>query len=272
MESKRMGDGEYFELDDGSIEVPVEGEGGAAPRRSRSRSDGGMTASERIKQIKHQAEMADAHNRTLALQRERVDANWRELNARLSSAQSYLQAGIDEGDERKQAAAQAEIARLAPYREPIRQEWNRLSAQSERQVTRYTPRTEEFLNRHPEYLDANGAVTQQAIGAHHLAVGAGLTPDTDSYEAHIEKTLGTRGGNSVRSSGGGSRSSGNSVALSKSEVAMANSGAIVWNVGNTDSKGNVIRAGDPRVGKPIGNLEFARRREIMKSQGYLDRL
>jgi hypothetical protein len=110
--------------------------------------------------------------------------------------------------------------------------------------------------------------------AHFDAVAEGIEPDSDEYFSHVERKIGfrsggsNRGGNVQRDISGG----GNEVRLSKGEVERANDGSICWNVGNTDSRGNVIRHGDPRVGKPIGNVEYARRRIEMEKQGYYSKV
>jgi hypothetical protein len=115
------------------------------------------------------------------------------------------------------------------------------------------------------------------VGAHHMAVGDGLEPDTPEYFAHVERQLG------IRSGGGSSRGSGNErasmggavkinpgdfnshvtddgkVYLSENEKRIAQDGTLVHNFG-------------PNKGKPIGVVEMARRKREQIKMGLHNRI
>lgn len=52
---------------------------------------------------------------------------------------------------------------------------------------RLSQRSAQWVRSHPEY--ASGPNFNRMIGAHNLAVGDGMAPDTDEYFAHVEQTL-----------------------------------------------------------------------------------
>jgi hypothetical protein len=95
-------------------------------------------------------------------------------------------------------------------------------------------------------------------GAHFMAVGEGVQVDSPEYFRRVEQLVGARGaghGNGSSRNGGG----GNTVTLSKGEVERANDGSIVWNTG-------------PNKGRPIGNVEYARRKAAMTAEGRYSKL
>jgi hypothetical protein len=248
-----------FEPDD--IHVVIEGEE-PTPRRRGQAHD--TAASDRLRA---QAELVDIHNRRLAQERTIADANWRELNARQETARYRLQAANETGDEQAASAQQAEIARLEGLREGVRQRLNHWNSQSERQAPRYTHQTEEFLNRHPDLLTASGEPSDAARGAHHLAVSAGLKPDSPGYFEHVEKTLGLRGGGNGngRSSGRSVGAESNSVHLNAHQRQLATDGTMTW--GRHDLAAGRIKDAS-KIGSPIGVHEYARRLLAMERDGY----
>jgi hypothetical protein len=81
----------------------------------------------------------------------------------------------------------------------------------------------------------------------------------------------------VSRSGNGGRST--DVHLTQGEVLAANDGSVVWNEGNIDHRGvvirgekrdrngNIIQQADPRLGAPVGEYEYARRKKMMHAEG-----
>lgn len=52
-----------------------------------------------------------------------------------------------------------------------------------------TPASATWVRQHPEYV-RDASLNKKMLGAHHMALGDGLQPDTPDYFAHVEKTLG----------------------------------------------------------------------------------
>lgn len=171
----------------------------------------------------------------------------------------------------------------------------------EQHLTKFTPRTADWMRGHRDWV-TDPRKSAKLTGAHHMAVGDGLTPDTDEYFEHVEKTLGLREQPPARSGNGsgngqgrqqqrrgappvapvngsaGGHSSGsgdsskNEVWLTKGERDRANDGTLVWNPGNRHPKtGQPIQHGDPLVGRPIGNQEMARRKLYGQREGLYDK-
>jgi hypothetical protein len=147
----------------------------------------------------------------------------------------------------------------------------------EDRLSAFTDRTAAWFRSHPEYL-SDSRQNSRVQAAHHFAVADGLTPDTDEYFAHCEKTLNLRGGNgnrgNGRSSGGGMRGGmsdivpsdprthvqGNRVYLTENEKRIAQDGTLTWNYG-------------PKKGQPLGLEEFSRRKAAMvKTPGWYDKI
>jgi hypothetical protein len=173
-------------------------------------------------------------------------------------------------------------------REQTSQQPQRPSDPFEDHVSKFTPRTADWMRRNRDWV-TDPRKSGKLQSAHHLAVLADLVPDTDEYFAHVEKTLGLReeekpngqsrtparraspvvapvnGGAGAHSSGGDNRTP--TVTLSAGEARMAKE-ILVWNKGERDAKGNVLKEGDPRIGQPIGTTEYARRKLKMQGQGY----
>src|SRR5215467_3026278 len=158
----------------------------------------------------------------------------------------------------------------------------------EEHVSKHSPRSAQWMREHKEWV-TDPRKSAKLTAAHWNALGDGLTADTDEYFEHVEKALKIRGEPDSKPNGGDSGSRprartpvvapvnggagahtsgagdnrGVTVTLSRSEESMAKSGAIVWNKGDRDAKGNVIKEGDDRLGKPIGVSEYARRKHEM---------
>ncbi len=243
-------------------------EGDEPSPRKRGQSDDTAIAD----RVRAQQEAVEIQRKRLRQERSIADSNYRWHVAEEEKAQHDLRAAIDSGDTERQVEAQTRIGRLSHGKEEARKNLNAWQAQAEPE--QYTERTMRWFAEHPEFQ--SGALRQKAVGAHHICVGEGLTPDSDAYFTRANEILGLSRGSQSRSNGGSMRSSdrggGDTVRLSKGEVERANDGSVVWNVGNTDAKGEVIRHGDPRVGKPVGNYEYARRKKEQISQGLHNKL
>lgn len=221
-----------------------------------------------------------------------------EANKKLSLATSrQTQLEIAKGDLETRRAnlpgGSADVRRTEPVRsaDPF-----------EDHLRNFTPRTADWMREHREWV-SDPRKNAKLIGAHHMAVGDGFAPDTDEYFAHVEKTLGigqaedppppqrngagngqvkparrvsppvapVNGSAGAHSSGAGENRGRNEVRLTAGEAKAATDGTIVWNKGNVDEKGEVIKEGDPRIGKPIGVQAYARRKQALEKGGYYDK-
>lgn len=240
--------------------------------------------------------------------------------AKAESAQKDYEAAEEAGDAKKKADAARRMARAesealqyetakteleARRARPAegnvgsaRPQPDRTSDPFEDHLRNFTPRTADWMREHRDWV-VDTRKNAKLMGAHHMAIGDGLAPDTDEYFAHVEKTLGigqeepparnngagngqqrmqtrraspvvapVNGGAGAHSSGAGAR---NEVRLSAGEAKAATDGTIVWNRGNVDEKGEVIKEGDPRIGKPIGVQAYARRKQALEKGGYYDK-
>lgn len=213
-----------------------------------------------------QAETA-RHLETVARSRREIAAN--RVNAALLTIDSESRAAkseysrkMEEGDWDAAAEAQARLAAAEARRAPLQAQAEAIQRRPTTLEEQYTPATADWLRRHPEWT-ADPRKSAKLQGAHHMAVGDGLTPDTPEYFEHVEKTIGLRGGGSdVGGRGAAGRpvsSNSGQVKLTKGEAERANDGSIVWNFG-------------PNKGKPIGNVEYARRKIEMQKSGMYTRL
>lgn len=288
--------------DDGELHVVVDGENDDA-------GDAGSTARE-IERLNRQADVdrartARAKLETARLNREgalrKLDADLLTLDSETSAAEAAYRNAREFGDVDAEVAATKRLSAAESRRSALEMQRGAVERMPitsgdgfEDHLARFTEPTARWMREHRDWVE-DPRRNAKLVGAHQFAIADGLTPDTDECFAHVEKTIGLRtGGNgssNVRSSSSrsspsvapvngsisaNSYSGGNnvrgSVSLTKGEVERANDGSICWNVGNTDSRGKIIKHGDPRVGKPIGNVEYARRRLKMEEQGYYSKL
>ena len=98
-------------------------------------------------------------------------------------------------------------------------------------ASQLTPRSAEWVRRHPEY--ASGNLYNKMLAAHNLAVADGIAPDSDRYFESVESVLGIASAPQARvsgrappaapvsRSGSGTGGSSNTVTLSAQEREMA---------------------------------------------------
>jgi hypothetical protein len=239
-----------------------------------------------------------------------IDASITAAKAEADAATRDYSAAAEAGDWAKQADAQRRIARAEArlvQMETTKSEVElRKGAPSESRsvsqpvhsdpfeshLTKFTPPTADWMRKHRDWV-VDPKKNAALVGAHSIAVNNGHVPDTDDYFAAVEKTLGigedktpvrtqptrrsapmvapVNGGAGANSSGSGDNRTNNSVSLSRGEKDRATDGSVVWNRGNTDAKGEILKDGDPRIGKPIGIQEYARRKSQLERGGYYDK-
>lgn len=159
----------------------------------------------------------------------------------------------------------------------------------EKYVTQFSSKAEAWLRKHPEAV-TDKSKNSRVLSAHHKAEADGVKIDSDEYFQRLDEEMGysDRAADAVRrdnptddpperrttsmrsapvSRGNGTGGSSNTVSLTSGEVEAANSGSIVWNVGQVDHRGVRLTDKDPRVGEPIGNYEYARRKKAMGKEG-----
>lgn len=209
-----------------------------------------------------------------------------------------IEAGLGAiGDEPEPRRTTGRVERIEDARtEPPRRE--KTGDPFEDYVGQFQPATQEWLRRHPECV-TNRVKNAKVIAAHEEALERGYKAESDAYWALIERTMGykedaarravaadnrdddidgDRGDDGRgRQGGGGPMYSGRvsrggngrstDVHLTPGEVQSATDGTVVWNIGNVDHRGVVITDKDPRLDKPIGEYEFARRKKAMQRDG-----
>lgn len=260
---------------------------------------------------------ADAARTAVAdSQADSIVAGLSAAQAEAAAAEADYAALMEKGDftgaakaQRRIAAAEAKIVRLdeakadleARKSSGVRQDDPppRAADPFEDHVSKFTPRTADWMRAHRDWV-VDPRKSAKLTGAHHMAVGDGLTPDTDEYFEHVEKTLGLRDApekkngadnqqqnRSVRRStpvvapvngaagahsSGAENNRGQTVSLTKGEAERATDGSIVWNKGSRDRKGNLIDEKHPLFGKPIGVQEYARRKVELDKGGFYDKM
>ena len=230
-----------------------------------------------------------------------IDAGITAAQAEASQAEADYAASMEKGDfaaaakaQRRIASAEAKIVRLdeaksdIEARKPAAGGEDRSQARGngdafEEHVAKFTPRTASWMRDHRDWVQ-DPRKSAKLTGAHHMAVGDGLTPDTDEYFEHVEKTLGLREAQTTNGSGNGqtrtqtrrtsapvapvngsagghssgaSDNRGVTVTLTAAEKAAANDGTHIWNYDDPSGKGRF------KKGQPIGVQEFARRKLAM---------
>jgi hypothetical protein len=261
-------------MDDGYPEIHIEGENEPPASRSRGavHTDDGSWARQRLQENAWQLKSAvDETEKFLLTQQSEAQAAEHEYATAAELGDVARQAAAT----KRLSAAEGRIAMAESRIAQLRSTAPTSGSQFEDFVATRTEPTARWLREHRDWAPGSDGWAQTQA-AHQLAVSKGHQPDTQSYFDAIENTLNIRGnGSSGRSSssrGGDMRGGSNTVHLTKSEVEMATSGVLVWNVGNTDSKGQTITRNDPRLGKPIGTNEYARRKQSQIAQGLHNKL
>lgn len=115
------------------------------------------------------------------------------------SKAAEIQAGMSEAAAKKvQLAAAKEQLEKAP--EPAQAAVPTRSNPTEDALRAYTPRTQEWLRRHPEVI-SDPKRMQLAVAAHHAALAADHIPDSDAYFDAIERTMGYKADPAAQSGG-----------------------------------------------------------------------
>jgi hypothetical protein len=258
------------------IEVKIEGDESPAEK-----TDSQATETERLRQVL--AERAAVQNELLQARRERVGTEIYVVETKAELAQRELRDAIDRGDSEAMAQRHRDLATLEVQR------GNLESTAAQLQRTRPVPadpveafaagrteRSASWIRAHPDFV-LDGRKQSKLTAAHHDAVGDGLVPDTDAYEAHVEKFIGLRNEGTTRRSSGGNanvpvtvRKSRPGEALKPGEVRMtkgeyeAATETLCW--GHDDPHGKF------KKNEPIGVAEYLRRKGIMKNTpGWFDR-
>ncbi len=264
-------------------------------------------AEERATQAERQA--SQALGRAAESQYDTVLSGLEAAKAESEAAQREYQAAYESGDGKAMAAAASKMsraeARAVEYegakatieartrRSDQEQTVERRTAPTEASqvtqpsdpveayISQRTEPTQKWLREHKEWI-SDPSKNAKLTAAHWNAVGDGLAPDTPQYFEHVEKFIGLRqaaksGNGAARKSGGppvapvGSPSGGganggsNTVTLTAGEARAANDGTVVWNIPDPTGK-NRWKKGDP-----IGNVEYARRKQSMQKQGLYDK-
>jgi hypothetical protein len=283
-----------MEIDIDDITVRIEGQDDEhdTPPVRRARVDHD-DASERARAAR---EAAETQRYALQLERSIAGNKLAEFTARQESAQHDLRVAEENEDPDARATAYGRIAQLEAAKLDAQRRLDylnnlpepQISDPVERLASSLSPRSAAWVRKNSEWA-SDPRKSAKLAGAHHMAIGDGLTPDTDEYFAHVEKTLkiGGNGGGSNRGGGnmrGGSsdydrndvrthvRDGGKAVYLTPGEIERSEDGSLIFNAGERDARGNVIGRGDPRIGKPIGRETFAYRKAQLAKQGYYDRL
>jgi hypothetical protein len=244
-----------------------------SPRRSRdadrNATDNGALARQRLQneQIWRQQALHEAEKAALTAKSEADAAEYAHFQAsETGDYQKQAQAS------RAMSSAEAKLAAAEAWQEALRQYRPTSSDPFEDHLAKFTAPTAQWMREHKDWVE-DPRKNSKLIGAHHIAVGDGEIPDTPSYFAHVEKTIGLQGNG--RSSGGSvsrgrmdgvnpadarTHVNGDSVYLTANERKIATDGTLTWNHG-------------PKKGLPLGLEEFARRkREMVKTPGWYDKL
>lgn len=229
-----------------------------------------------------------------------IDQGIAAAKADADAAESDYERAMNDGDfkaaaraQRRMASAEATIQRLDGAKEDIevvkpagKPATERRAApqqvdQVESYISKFTPQSQAWLRNHRDYA-SDSTKNAKLITAHHVAVDAGLTPDSPEYFEAIETKLGLRQDTGkqqqqtqrrpiaptgpVGHSGGGMNGNApNEVKLTLKEATAADDGTHTWQYDDPTGKGRF------KKGDPIGRQEFARRKMIMQREGRYDR-
>jgi hypothetical protein len=268
-------------MSDGEITVVVEGED----------DEVADSATSRIEALNRQADADRAKTARLNLQtahlrREgalrKVEADYLSTESEAKAAEAAYREAREYGDVDAETKAQRRLAAAEAKRTLLETRVQDISSMPvssgdpfEDHVSRFTDRTAQWMRDHRDWVE-DPRKNAKIVGAHHMAVGDGLEPDTPEYFEHVERQLGLRsGGNGNGSARSGSmrsetkinpgdfnthvRDGGKSVFLTENERKISTDGTLVWNYG-------------PNKGKPLGTAEFARRKAAQITAGLHNKL
>jgi hypothetical protein len=213
-----------------------------------------------------------AHNR-IVTELSRADVEGHQARAPYRDA-------VETGDPDGQASAQARMveveARRARLHDQQRYVQNLPAVPAdvvEAACQGRTAATANWLRAHPEHV-RDPSKMAKLTAAHYDAEAEGLTPDSREYFAHIERRIGLRG-DAVQRKASEVRTGpvpagvkpgdpvthvrDGEVFLTKGERERATDGTLVWSHG-------------PHKGKPLGIVEYARRKAAMHAEGRYNRL
>mgnify|MGYP001569179822 FL=1 len=282
----------------------------ASDRQAREAAERARAAAEE-RAAKAEREATQAHGRAAESQYDTVLSGLEAAKAESEAAEREYQAAYDAGDGKAMAAAQRKMARAEARAVEYEGAKSTIEARARRSdqeqtvekrtapteasqvqqpsdpveayISQRTEPTQKWLREHKEWI-SDPSKNAKLTAAHWNAVGDGLAPDTPQYFEHVEKFIGLRqtaqskSGNGVARksggppvapvgapSGGGANGGSNTVTLTAGEARAANDGTVVWNVPDPTGK-NRWKKGDP-----IGNTEYARRKQSMQKQGLYDK-
>lgn len=134
-------------------------------------------------------------------ERSRADnlANAVDLAAQeIDKQKAAYKAAMEAGDYGQAAEAQAEISKAAAAelmanqaRAAYEAQMRAREAQPKPQVATYTPATQQWIDKHPEFLSDQG-FKRRAFAAHGMAEAEGFAPDTTAYFDRIESLMGLK--------------------------------------------------------------------------------
>lgn len=107
--------------------------------------------------------------------------------------EQLIEQAVERGDFKEQAKLVSKYAltnnKIEQYethkQQLAAQEESRIQALKNDPLAGYTPRTQAWIKNNPEFL-SDPKYQSKAMGAHHIAIGEGYTPDTDAYFEYIE--------------------------------------------------------------------------------------
>jgi hypothetical protein len=191
-----------------------------AEQDARQAQAAGQTAQDREYQARHAAvsRAIDANKATLTSLKQQLrdarqqgdidkEAEITEQIGRLGAEAVQLETGKGQLE---QWAANQKAARAQQQQQQLRQQQQAQGGDMESALQRYTPRTQDYIRKHPELL-RDPKLTNLATSAHFAAVAAGHIPDSDAYFDALDTTLGykqTAGGGNGGGNGGGQRRGG----------------------------------------------------------------
>jgi hypothetical protein len=261
-------------MDDGDIQVRIEGEDDAADSSTsriealnrQADADRAKTARMNLQtaHMRREADLRRVGNELLT-----VDSETKAAEAAYRNAREYGDTDAEVAATRRLSAAEARRNTLELQSQTLERMPVSSGDPLEDHFSRFTDRTAAWMRRHKDWV-TDPRKNAKVTGAHSFAVSEGLTPDTDEYFEFVEKMIGLRGNSG--SSNGSARSGSmqretkinpgdfNShvtddgrVYLTENEKKIAQDGTLVHNHG-------------PLKGKPLGLQEFARiKREQIKA-------
>jgi hypothetical protein len=171
-----------------------------AEQDARQAQAAGQTAQDREYQARHAAvsRAIDANKATLTSLKQQLrdarqqgdidkEAEITEQLGRLGAEAVQLETGKGQLE---QWAANQKAARVQQQQQQqLRQQQQAQGGDMESALARYTPRTQDYIRKHPELL-RDPKLTNLATSAHFAAVAAGHIPDSDAYFDALDTTLG----------------------------------------------------------------------------------